>query len=370
MTDSTRYRSGAIGHTGFGDYGHRLHLPYKALPNVEVVAIADPDDVGREKAIEESCAKRGYRDYREMLSKEKLDVVSICPRYTLKHEEYVLAAVEAGCHIYCEKPFSMDLLSADRMVDACEKNGVRMAVAHQSRYVEPFLTVKRMLEEQVIGRLLSIQGRGKEDQRGGGEDLIVLGTHTMDAMRYLAGDPEWVFGSITVGGREARIEDACEASEGIGPVLGDSVAAMFGFKDGVRGYFTSIRGQSVRGHRWGMTLVGTEGILTIRYGPPITLKISRSPVVPEEGGDFKLLDVPLEPITPGSLPLDSEDMITRGNRLAVWDLLQAAQSGRDPHSSGKDGRFALEMIHGVFASHLERMRLKFPLEDRKHPLLP
>ena len=46
------YRAGAIGHTGYGEYGHQLHMPYQFLPMTQMVAIADADDAGRAKAFE------------------------------------------------------------------------------------------------------------------------------------------------------------------------------------------------------------------------------------------------------------------------------------------------------------------------------
>ena len=54
------YRAAAIGHTGAGNYGHGLHVAYKNLENVEFIAVADPDDAGRKKAVEETGAIRDY----------------------------------------------------------------------------------------------------------------------------------------------------------------------------------------------------------------------------------------------------------------------------------------------------------------------
>jgi hypothetical protein len=67
-------------------------------------------------------AARGYRDYREMLSKEKPDLVSIGPRWTDQRRDMVTAAAEAGAHIMLEKPFAPSLADADAMVEAVEKN--------------------------------------------------------------------------------------------------------------------------------------------------------------------------------------------------------------------------------------------------------
>ena len=75
---------------------------------------------------------------------------------------------------------------------------------------------------------------------------------------------------------------------------------------------------------------------------------------------------PFEPVVPGSETLNSVHMPTRGNRLAVWDILTA----ETPRATGEDGRWTIEMMHGIYASHLSGKRLSLPLVDRRHPLAP
>ncbi|HEY4202734.1 MAG TPA: Gfo/Idh/MocA family oxidoreductase [Devosiaceae bacterium] len=375
MTGS-RFKAAAIGDSGHfdktGKYlglsgGHGLHLPYRHLPGVEMVAVADHDSAAREEGRCAAGAARSYADYHEMLETERPDIVSICSRNAERHEAMVLAVAQTGAHVYVDKPMAPDLASADRMLAACEVNGVRMGVAHQSRYVEPFITARKLLDLGEIGTLLSMTGRGKEDHRGGGEDLMCCGVHVLDAMRYFAGDPLWVQGSCTVAGRPMTRADAYRGKDQNGLVGGDSAWGLFGFANGVLGHAVSVRNQHHQGDRWGLTLVGTEGVLSLRYGDfdrRTTLKLSKAFVVPEEP-QFVGIEVPFEPVVPGSEMLDSVHMPTRGNRLAVWDILTSKQP---PRVSGHDGRWTIEMVHGIYASHLLGKRLALPLADRRHPL--
>ena len=78
-------RAAIIGHTGRGDYGHGLDVLFNDLPGVQVVAIADPVAAGREAAAKRCGALRQYADYREMLAKEKPQLVSIAPRWSDQH---------------------------------------------------------------------------------------------------------------------------------------------------------------------------------------------------------------------------------------------------------------------------------------------
>lgn len=374
MATPKSYRAGAIGHTGRGGFGHELHLPYQYLPNTKMVAIADPNEEGRKKAIADSAAERGYADYREMLAKEKLDIVSVSPRESAEHREMILAAADAGAHIFCDKPLAVDLTECDTIVDACDKAGVKLAVAKQCRFIEPYLTAKKMLEDGEIGDLLAMHARGKEDHRGGGEDTVVLGVHMADLMRWIAGDAHWVFGRVTDGGCEITKADAWHPKEQNGLVAGDSIHAMYGFDNGVVGHFVSVRNQHVRGDRWGIVFVGTKGSIAIRFFMDMEsaskMRITKSKVVPEEGGEWTLLDIPPEPPVPGSPDPATGHPPTRGNRLAVADLIRAVEEDREPLVSARDGRWALEMILGIYTSHLSGCRVAFPLKDRKHPLAP
>jgi predicted dehydrogenase len=365
------YRAGAIGHTGYGEYGHQLHMPYQFLPMTQMVAIADADDAGRAKAFEESRAERQYSDYREMLAKEKLDIVSVCPRQSFEHEEMLTAAIEAGCHIYVDKPLASSPAECDRVIALAEARGVKIAVAHQSRYVEPFITAKQMLEAGEIGELTNIVGRGKEDFRGGGEDTMVLGCHVMDAMRFFAGDPIWVSGRVTAKGKDITRADSFIPKEKNGLIAGDSINATYAFPNGVVAQFQSRHDMEKRGERWGITLIGTEGVLAIRYGDwhrRTTLKLSKVASVPEEANDFTAIDAPFEPPVQGSPDPDTVHMPTRGNRRAIADLIAAAEEDRQPICSARDGRWAIEMVHGIYASHLTRTQVGLPLASRTNPL--
>ena len=98
------YRAAAIGRTGKGDWGHGLHLGLLAHEGVEVIAVADEGEEGRLKAQGELQAPRAYKDYRQMLDRERPDIVTVGPRWTDCHLDMVLDCIGAGAHVYCEKP--------------------------------------------------------------------------------------------------------------------------------------------------------------------------------------------------------------------------------------------------------------------------
>jgi len=72
------------------------------------------------------------------------------------------------------------------MITALEKRDLKLAIADQTRYGLALQYVQQVIDNGKLGDILELRGRGKEDHRGG-EDLMVIGTHIMDLMRFFAG---------------------------------------------------------------------------------------------------------------------------------------------------------------------------------------
>jgi predicted dehydrogenase len=354
---ATRHRAAIIGHTGHGNYGHDWDTAWSGLPDVEVVAVADPDEAGRAKAHKRSGAARAYADYRKMLETEKPDVVAICPRWADQRVAMVTAAAAAGAHMMIEKPFAASLEDADRMLAAIETARVKVQVGHTARPDPVTQQVRDLLRSGAIGQLLEIRSRGKEDRRAGGEDLMVLGTHCFDLMRYFAGDPLWVFAHVTDTAREVAPDSGRKPGEPVGTVAGDQVAAMFSFPGGTHGYFGSKANDVATGSRFGVTLYGSRGAIYVPLNqvPEEPAMISRST---SWGGAWEVLQPPLN----AKSRYDA-------NVLMVRDLLDAIAKDREPICSARDGRWAVEMVIGIYQSQVAGARVPFPLRDRHNPLV-
>jgi predicted dehydrogenase len=370
-----KYRVAVIGRTGKGDYGHGIDTVWLGLDNVELVAVADEDEAGRSRAAQRLKVANAYADYRQMLLKERPHIVSICARWLDAHRQMVFACAEYGASIFLEKPLCRTLEEDDDMVAACERHHVKVAVAHQTRYSPRLVHVKRLLTEGRLGRLLEMRGRGKEDaSRGGGEDLMVLGTHIMDLMRFLAGDARWCFSHVAQGDRPVTRATIRAGNEGIGPLAGDYVLAVYGFDHGVSGYFASVADRSMGtdkqtappGSRFGLQLFGTRGVIHLTTGSLPAIHFCEDPSWSpgRSGAQWK-------PIT--SAGLDQPEPLkdtgaSLANVLIVKDLITAIEQDTQPLGSIYDGRAALEMILAVYESHRLRASVELPLKNRKHPL--
>jgi predicted dehydrogenase len=356
------YRAAAIGSTGRGDYGHGIDLALVDLPGVEFVAIADDNPDGLREAGKRCLIERLYDDYRQMLEKEQLDLVCIGMRHTDRHEEVITHCAQAGKHMYCEKPLAADLASLDRMMAACDESGVKLAVALPNRASPAVQEALKMFRENRIGKLRSLRARGKGDRRGGGEDLMVLGYHVLDLMCLFAGQPQWAFAQVMQGNADAKQSDGRPATEPIGPVAGDCVAAMFGFNDQVHGYFDSHRHEDADSDRFGLEVHGSNGIIAMRSLADVML-FEGSSHNPAKNPQWRQIEVPEWDALPNQYHWCHQRLIS--------DMLSAAEEDREPITGIHNTRWAQEMIQGVYVAHLAKSRVDLPLpsDERSHPLL-
>ena len=361
---AARYRIAVIGHTGRGNYGHDVDRVWLEIPDCEIVGVADPDENGRQQAAKRLKTDKVYSDYLKMLDETKPQIVSICPRWLDQHRDMVIAAAERGIHIFMEKPFCRSLAEADQMIAACEKRDVKLAISHQTRYSPKLQVVKSMIGDGMLGDILELRGRGKEDARGGGEDLWVLGSHVMNLIHYFGGEPQWCFAQVLQDGQPISKGNVKQGNEGIGPLAGDQVSAMYGLDDGATAYFGSKRGTA--GGRFGLQIYGCKGIVEILTGHLPAVNFLPDPAwSPGRSGKAW---IPVSSAGPGKPETLKEGGLLGGNILACQDLLAAIENDRQPECSMYEGRTTIEMISGVFESQRVRGPVPLPLKNRDNPL--
>ncbi len=362
---------------------HGLHVAFRGLPGVEVVGFFDSRADDLETIMAVTKAKRHYRDYVEMLDTEKPDIVVLCSRHPNDHFAQIKEAAARGIHIYCEKPMTVSLKEADAIVALVEKTGIKFCMAHPCRYDAGFMQMKRMIEAGEIGKPLTIYGRGKSDHRGGGEDMMVLGTHIFDLQTWFFGEPTSVWAEVLSGDEAIKEGALCETVEPIGPTAGDDIFASFRFPNGVRGLFESrrglVKGPQEERTRMGIAVIGTQGTLSLRFddSADATLKQSNLRTPPDDNADFEEVKVADAHVIPGAEPLDFSlrgvqtppaSMFLWSNRYAAWDLIQSIEEDRQPLSNMHNARLALEMIYGIYTSQLSESLVRFPLKNHEHPL--
>ncbi len=379
------YRAGLIGCGGVSR-NHASGL--RGARNVALVALADVFESNLKTAGEAYGVDRLYTDYRQMIRDQRLDIVNVCTQAP-QHASVVIGAVEAGVKgIICEKPIGVTLAEADTMVAACERHGVRLAINHQTRMIPNTFEVERLVRDGAIGELRAARMVDKGG-RPAGNSLMEMLTHMFDLVRIYAGDPAWVSAHLTVGEggdhqgpqRLATVDDVMFSQEALpsdrdcGLVLGDRCNASFGFAprggwhNGMTVSLESFyQPRRTDGRAWGPTteLIGTDGMLFLGgTSTHVDVHIHRGP-----WSAPGLMEPQGKPVsTAESVPLSTHAAMTPHHIAMVEELVAAMEEGREHRSSAYDGRWALEMIMGVYESHRrEGARVALPLGRRDHPL--
>jgi predicted dehydrogenase len=359
-----RYRIGVIGHTGKGEYGHGLDTVWLSVPACEVVAVADANEDGLASAIKRLGVPQGFADYRKMIDETRPDIVAICPRWLDQHRDMIVTVAQRGIHIFVEKPLCRTLEEADQIIAACEQNKVKLAVAHQTRYSPKLHVIRDMIESGKIGKVLEFRGRGKEDARGGGEDLWVLGSHIFNMMHHFGGEPNWCFASVMQENQPVTKTEVVKGNEGIGLLAGDAVTAIYGMNDGVTGYFGSIRNAGPS-KRFGLQILGSTGIIEILTGILPAVYYLPDPMwSPGRSG------VKWRPVSSAGIdePEPLQRITSEANLPLCLDLMAAIEDDRLPECNVYEGRTTVEMIAAVFESHRLGAPVGLPLKNRKNPL--
>jgi predicted dehydrogenase len=187
-----------VGIIGFGGAGMAQYRHFQAL-GCEVTAIYDPkpDGIGRAKTVAPTIL--ATNSFEELLA-SGINTVAVCsPDKT--HADYVMAAMEAGLHVVCEKPLTESLEGCRRILSAeANANGIVAAVQHQMRFLPVHLEMKRLVRSGRLGRISYIEGYYVHNLTSraslydnwrftdNATPLVYSGCHFVDLLRWLLED--------------------------------------------------------------------------------------------------------------------------------------------------------------------------------------
>jgi predicted dehydrogenase len=259
-----KLRAAVIG-TGMGR-GHAAW--YATHPRCELAAICDIDGERARAVAEKYGAKHVFRDYRDLVAMEELDIVSVAvPTYL--HARMTIAALEAGKHVLCEKPMAAKLAEAEAMVRAAKRAKRRLMINMSYRFNRLQQEVHRRIEAGELGEIyyakshytrrkgipLGASAWFVQKRRAAGGASVDLGVHAFDLVWWLMGCPKptWV-----VGGVYSELLPERTARQGIKGDVDDLAAAMVKFDTGQLIFFEASWDGHQAGHE-GYEIYGTKG---------------------------------------------------------------------------------------------------------------
>lgn len=343
---------------GPGKVAHTHAQAVQGIPEARLAAVCGRD-LGRTQAFAAQYGARAYTELDALLSDPDVQAVILCTPHPL-HAEAAVQAAQAGRHILVEKPLSITLKDADRMIAAARSAGVTLGVVSQRRLYEPVQRVKQALDSGKLGRpilaTLSLLGwRGPEYYamdawRGtwageGGGVLVNQAVHQLDLLQWFMGPVEQVSGDwANLNHPEIEVED--------------TAVATLRFAGGALG--SLVLSNSQNPGLWGRLHVHGEGGASVG-------------VQTDGGSSFvagvtSAVEPPINDLwtVPGEadlLPIwqreDREratrlDPMTHYHRLQVQDFVEAIGQRREPLVSGEEGRKTVALIQAIYRSGRER----------------
>jgi len=333
---------------GCGSIAKHRHLPeYAANKHVEITAVCD---IVGERA-EEAAAKyeaKAYTDYQEMLKQDDIDAVSVClPNYL--HAPVSVDALNAGKHVLCEKPMATSAEEADQMIEAARRNGKKLMIGHNQRFVTSHQKARELIASGAIGKVYSFRTTfghgGPEGWSADGKDswffkkdeafigaMGDLGVHKADLVRYLLQDE-----FVEVG---AFVETSAKENADVD----DNATLILKSEKGTIGTLAAS---------WAYT--AKEDNSTIIYGEKATLRLEDDPtyslVVQYTNGETVKYEL-------GAIQSNDEGGQTTTH--VIDHFIDSIQNDTTPLIDGEEGKKSLAIILAALES-VETKRI-YPLE--------
>ena len=295
-------------------------------------------DIIEERAVDyknKYGAERYFTDYHEMLEMPDLDVVNICTPSGM-HAEMGIAAAKAGKHVIVEKPMALSSIDADALINACDENGVKLAVCFQNRFNPPVQKLRRALEEGRFGKLTHASAvvrwfrpqdyydqaswRGTWAMDGG--CLMNQSIHNIDLLQWMMGPVESVFGYTANNFRKIEAEDV-----GV---------AVLRFKNGALGVIEASTTIYPENLEETLAIFGEKG--TVMLGGIAVNKIET----------WKFADSQDE-----NLEMEQQDVPNVygfGHDALIEDFIRAVIEDRRPYIDGREGIKSLRIVLGIYHS--------------------
>ncbi|MDE5051228.1 Gfo/Idh/MocA family protein [Niallia taxi] len=328
-----------IGVIGCGSIAqHRHLLEYSWNKAVEIVAVCD---INEERALEigKEYSAKAYTDYKELLADKDIDAVSVCtPNYL--HAPISIDALNAGKHVLCEKPMATSSEEAEQMIEAAEKNGKKLMIGHNQRFVKSHQKARELIQSGEVGKIYSFRSAfghggpeqwsvdGKESWFFQKEKAFIgamgdLGVHKTDLLRYVLGEEFVEVGAFV----ETNAKDFADVD--------DNAVCVLKTESGVIGTLAAS---------WAYT--SKEDNSTVIYGEKAILRLEDHPqyslIVQYATGEIVNYELG---------KIQSNDAGGQNATGVIDHFVSSIVSDTEPLITGTEGKKSLEVILGAIKSN-------------------
>ena len=327
-----------IGLVGCGRWGQRLAKTIEQLDGAHITAVQDWS-VSSAQVFGATLDVPAYQTYQELVADSNVEAMLVVVPHSL-HEEIVVAAAQAGKHIFCEKPLAIDLASCYRMIDAADKHRVKLMCGQVTRLYPVYKRVAELVHMGRLGQLSAVNLANmvhinRVNWWAKSETMGALlhspGVHIIDFLLFLCGQARSVY----------AVESQIRVQSGVD--YQDSVFLMVEFESGMIGGIecnVSCLTPGSRGH-----IVGTLG--SLRFDPR------------KSWIEFTSWQGEHERIKVG--PVDNEARMDIGIRAELQSFIGWVTNDTKPILTGWDGLRAVEIIDAAYRSIAQKKPVELPL---------
>lgn len=324
--------------------------------HLEIVALCDL----KEENIHDKVVKfdlddnvQHYLDYKEMLKKEKPELVAIATE-SGKHAEIAIDCINAGCHVIIEKPIALSLEDADKIIETAKKMHVKVCACHQNRFNKAVQKIRTAIDKNRFGKLLygtahirwardyeyyhRAPWRGTWEQDGGA--LMNQCIHDIDLLRWMMGDE-----IIEVVGMTDRLKHEYIEAEDLGMALIRFANGSYGIIEGTTDVYPKNLEET-------LYIFGEKG--TVKAGGEAVNLI-------EEWRFSDYLDDPLQ--VKEECHEAPPNVYGFGHSRLYEDVIDAIKEDREPYVNGEAGKRALELVLGIYLPASTGKTVQFPLKE-------
>lgn len=308
---------------GTGGIARRHVGYYKESDRVEIVAGADISDERLGAFCEQHEIEHRYADHQRMLDEVQPDFVSVCT-WNPTHMQLSIDAMEAGAKaVLSEKPMSDDLGGPMDAVAKAEETGCYFVIGHQTRFSAGHNAVKKLIAHGAIGGPAHVRVCS-----GGG--LLNIGSHLVDNMRWILGDPDWEFVIGWIQRETNRFERGSYAEEKTHALIrfagGHEMTLTLDMEDGVKNQL----------HQF----TGPDGVISFTREEAVLLDANglHEPMAIEQPGYFE-------------------------------ELLAWMDGGPVHRNVASQALQSQEILMAIYESALNDTRVERPFEKRQSPLV-
>lgn len=316
------------------------HSELLATGQISGSSLAAVCDIRKDRArtIGEKYDVSHYADMHQMMSNENLDVVSVLTE-SGNHASNVIDLAPYGKHIVVEKPMALTLDDADRMIEACDANNIRLFVVKQNRFNVPVQKLRQAVEAQRFGKIIlgTVRVRWCRPQAYYDQDkwrgtwaldggvLANQASHHIDLLEWMLGEVETVYAQSTTALADIEVED--------------TAVVVLKFRSGALGVIEATTATRPKDLEGSISILGEKGSVEIAGFAVNEMKIWQ--FEDEEPEDADILS---------KYSVNPPDVYGFGHK-AYYEHVHQCLAKKRPHLvDGLEGRKSLELISAIYES--------------------